>query len=182
MRGRRLDLWGALALLLYALHAANHIRRGAMHDLLWVCNVAPLVLGISCLRRSAIGVAIPLLWLSSGTALWLLDALTGGELMVTAIFTHIGGLAISALAVRTLGMPSGAWYKAAGALGVLVGLSRVLTPAQYNVNLSFRVWTGWEVYFPSHVAYLGLLLAISTTAFFVVERLMLRTLSISEAR
>ncbi|MBI4511412.1 MAG: hypothetical protein HY698_17395 [Deltaproteobacteria bacterium] len=182
MRGRRLELWGALALLLYALHAANHIRRGEVHDLLWVCNVAPLILGIGCLARSAIGVAIPLLWLSFGTPLWLLDVLTGGELIVTAIFTHVGGLAISALAVRTLGMPSGAWYKAAGALGILVGLSRVLTPRQYNVNVSFSVWAGWQAYFPSHVAYLGLLLAISTSVFFVVERLLVRFTSVSEAR
>lgn len=179
---RNLRVLGTLALAFFAIHAANHLRRGEPHDLMWICNLAPLVLGIGCVEESALLGALPFLWLSFGTPLWLLDISTGGELIVTAILTHVGGLVVSIGAVRLLGMPNGSWYKAAGVLAGIVGVSRLLTPREYNVNLSHSVWAGWESYFPNYGIYFALLLATSTSVFFATERLWTRLRPVSEVQ
>lgn len=176
---RALTLLGVLALAIYVLHTANHLRRGTPHDLLWVCNLATALLAIGCLARNATLAAIPLLWLSAGTPFWLLDAFAGSEVMATSILTHVGGLMISVLAIWKLGMPRGAWYRASAASALVVALSRVATPAEYNVNLAFSVRTGWEPFFGDHLLYIGMLFAVASVVFFVVERVFLR---ISEAR
>ena len=174
---RTLTLLGALALAIYVLHAANHLRRGTPHDLLWICNLATALLVIGCLVRNATLAAIPLLWLSAGTPIWLLDAFTGSEVLATSLLTHFGGLTVSALAVRELGMPRGTWYRASAASALVVALSRVATSPEHNLNLAFSVHPGWEPYFDDHLLYLAMLFAMAAVVFFAVERLVARIAS-----
>ncbi len=169
-----LGVLGVLALTIYVLHAANHLRLGTAHDLLWMCNLATAVLAIGCLARNATLVGMPMLWLSIGTPLWLMDLLHGGEVLATGILTHVGGLAISVMAVIKLGMPRGTWYRATVVLGVVMALSRIATPREANVNLVFSVRTGWDAYFGSHLVYLAMLLAIGAAGAFAVERVVVR--------
>jgi hypothetical protein len=72
--------------------------------------------------------------------------------------------------VFRLGMPRHAWWKAILAFLILQQLSRWFTSAETNVNLAFGVASGWEDVFPSHLAYLALLVAVGAAAFFGVER------------
>jgi hypothetical protein len=178
--GRTLDFFGALALIIYLLHAGNHLRRGTPHDLLWICNLATALLAIGCLARRPTLVAIPLLWLAAGTPLWILDALAGSEVIATSLLTHFGGLAISTLAVGKLGMPRGTWYRAMAASAAVVVLTRLVTAPEDNVNLAHGVRAGWESSFGNHLLYLAMLFAVAGAIFFAVERLFLRLTS--EAR
>jgi hypothetical protein len=169
-----------MALAIYALHSANHVLGGTAHDLLWICNLAPGLLAIGCLARVPTLAAIPMLWLSVGTPLWLLDALAGGAVIPTGALSHVGGLTLSVLAVRGLGLPRGTWLKAVAAVLFVMALSRIATPPEHNVNLAFSVRAGWEPYFSSYPLYFGMLVAVFTSVFFVVERLFVRITS--EAR
>ena len=59
-----------------------------------------------------------------------------------------------------LGLPRGVWWKASLALGGLILLCRVATPAKQNINLAHATYPGWETTFPSHLVYLASLLAL----------------------
>jgi hypothetical protein len=153
----------------YVVHAAVHLRRGEPYDLLWACHLAVLLVAAGLLLQRATLNAIGLLWACFGLPLWLLDAFTGSEFMLTATLTHVGALAIGLCGVRLLGFPRGsAWKALAGYLG-LWAVTRALTPASANVNLAFHVHTGWEERFPSYPAYFALLLGAGAATFVIVE-------------
>lgn len=168
-----------LAAVFWIIHGGNHVLRGTAHDLLWACNVAPPLLAAGCFLRNARLCAIGTSWLSYGVPIWLLDLATGGNLIPTSVLTHFGGLAIGILAARRLGWPRHSWLAAVGASLVLVLLSRILTSAQHNVMLAFRVHEGWERHFASHPAYLALMIACSAVVFLVVETIALRIARVS---
>jgi len=161
---------GLLGLAFYAAHGTVHVLRGHPEDLLWVCHLASLAVGIGWLSSSPTANAIGVMWLSFGLPLWALDLATGGEFFPTSALTHVGGLALGVLGVRRFGMPPGAWWKAILALAAVQQLCRWTTPVEANVNLSRAVWKGWERAFPSYPAYCALLLTGCGALFFAVER------------
>jgi len=171
-------LWlGLGALACYAIHAGSHVLAGRPADTLWACHVATLLVGVGALVESATVIAIGVLWLAFGNPLWALDLSTGGEFLPTSPLTHVGGFALGCLALKRLGVPKAAWWKAALAFVALLGLTRALTPRSANVNLAFAVAPGWERTFPAYPPYLAMLLGIGTAVFFVAEIALRRLLS-----
>ena len=79
--------------------------------------------------------------------------------------------ALGLVGVRKLGMPRRSAVKALGAFAILWVVCRVVTPSAANINLAFRVHSGWEPYFPSYALYFLMLLAIAAVVFTAVERL-----------
>jgi len=151
-------------------HGGNHLLRGTAHDLLWACNVAVPILALGCFLGSRVMCAIPVLWLSFGTPIWLLDLATGAGLIPTSVFVHLVAPIVGVAAVRRLGWPPRAWLSATLASAMLLVVTRVAGSPRTNVNLAFRVHDGWETYFGSHPSFLGLLLCASALVFFVVDR------------
>ncbi len=179
----RRALWvpALLAAAIYGYGAYSHIVRGEGADLLWICNVAPLVLALGCSLGRGSLVAVSICWLAFGTPMWLLDLLGGGSWMLASLTTHLGGLAVGIFAMRQLGWPPGSWLGAVlGHIGVM-GLARLLTPASFNVNLVFAVWPGWEHLFPSHGLYLVGLAVLASSSYYVLERLALRLMAPAKA-
>ena len=155
----------------YAVHATVHLLRGEPHDLLWGCHIAALLVGFGLLLRSPVLNAIGVLWACFGIPLWILDVMTGGEFMPTAILTHVGALVIGLYGVRVLGIPRwSAWY-ALGSYFVLWMVTRAITPAAPNINLAFHVQPGWEKYFPNYLAYFATLLVGGAAIFLIAEPL-----------
>jgi len=158
--------WSLAVLALLLVHAANHVRRGEAHDLLWFCNVAGVFLAAGCLTRRARLVGPAFLWLAVGTPIWAVDALVTGDLVLTSLPYHWGALGVATLAVRRLGMPRASWYLAAAGGLLFSGLARLLTPARYNVDFAFSTWPGWERLIPSHALFCALLWLVTCAAFF----------------
>ena len=167
---------GFVALACYVIHAGSHVLAGRPAEVLWACHVATLLIGIGALRRNATLVSIGVLWLAFGDPLWVLDLLTGGEFLLTSPLTHVGGLVIGYIALTRLGLPKHAWHSAVLAFGLLLLLTRLVTPPRSNVNLAFAVLPGWERYFPSYPLYLMLLASVGAATFFVAERGLRRVL------
>lgn len=161
---------GAVGLAGFALHAAFHVRRGRASEVLWACHVGALLAAIGAITASRWLVAMGACLLSYGVPLWLADVVTGGELLVTSLGTHLVGPIVAGLALRELGWPPGAW--AAAWLGslALLALSRAVTAPEANVNLVFRVAAGWERRFRRHGLYVAGLWLASGAVYFVVER------------
>lgn len=161
---------GLLAIALYAVHGGYHLLQHRAADLLWACHMATLAVGVGCLAGSAPVVTVGLSLLVFGLPLWVVDMATGGELLLTSIGTHVGGLVVGVLATRQLGWPEGTWWKAVAVSLVILLVTRLLTPAPANINLVFAVAGGWERWFPSHRVYLAGLVAASAGVFFMTER------------
>ncbi|WP_438011560.1 hypothetical protein WME89_24740 [Sorangium sp. So ce321] len=166
----RLRVMGGLAVMAFVIHGGNHVRRGSPQDLLWMCNVAPLLLAAGCFFAKPDLAAIALLWLAFGTPIWMLDIATGSGLILTTFLPHVLCPIVAVLAVREMGLPRRAWLKATGALLALVGLTRALTSPAANVNLSHRVWAGWEAMFPQYYRFLAIVAAAAALTFFALDR------------
>ena len=160
---------GIAALLCYAVHCGVHLYRGRFADSLWGCHVARVLIAAGALSARATLAAIGVLWLCFGNPIWILDVATGGELLPTSLFTHVGGFIIGILVLKRLGVPRNAWWKATLAFLGLLGVTRLLTPRAANVNLAFAVASGWETTFPSYPIYILLLVSAGAVTFFAAE-------------
>ena len=169
-----LRVLGALALMSFVVHGGNHVLHGDTHNLLWLCNVTPLVLALGCwLRRARLSV-VALLWLLFGSPIWLLDLWTGAGLILTSFLPHVLCVAVGVLAAIKLGWPRRSWAWATAGSLLLVALARLLTDARHNVNVAFSVWPGWEKHFPRHELLLGAMIGTGALLFLVIESLWLR--------
>ena len=151
---------GLAALAFYAAHAVDSILRRQPDNLLWVCNLGALAVGIGLLFGWPAWNAVGSFWLVLGLPLWIYDLVKGGEFLWTSTLTHGGGLVVGFAGLRKLGVPRGAWWKATVALGALNLACRALTPPRQNINLAHAPYAGWENTFPSHFVYLVGLLAL----------------------
>jgi hypothetical protein len=176
-RVRRLRAYGALAGLAFLAHAGHHVFRGSAWDVLWLCNLAPLLLAIGCLRAKCSFVAVALLWETLGTPLWLLNVVTGASWIPTSPLVHLACPIVAFLAVLELGWPRGAGYKAMLAMAALALLTRVFTPPSMNVNVAFAVRAGWEAQFPRYEVFAALVFGGGCAIFFVADRLYARAIA-----
>lgn len=171
---RRLRAYGTLAGLAFLAHAGRHLFFGTPWDVLWLCNLAPLLLALGCLGAQPSLVAVALLWQTFGTPLWLLESLRGASLLPTSALVHLLCPVLAFVAARELGWPKGAWYKAVLGMGTLVLATRALAPPALNVNVAFAVREGFEASFPRYEVFAALVFGGGSTVFFVADRLYAR--------
>ena len=138
---------GILSCAFYAIHAGFHWSRGAPQDMLWVCHLAALLVGVGLIFRLPALNAMGVLILMVGCPLWLLSLLGGAELLPTSLLTHVGGLVIGLIGVKYLGLSKGAWWRAGIVVAALMGVSLLLS-RESNVNVSHAPYSGWEVMYP----------------------------------
>ena len=169
--------FGLAALGCYAIHAGFHVLNGRPEEALWMCHLGAALVGIGLLSSSTTTSGIGTLFLCVGTPLWVMYLAGGGEFYPTSCFPHLGGLAIALYGVRRLGLPSGTWWKAVVALAVLILVSRLVTPAHANVNVSFAIYPGWEKVFPSHPIYLAAMIVLAAGYFLAFEYALRRWLA-----
>ncbi len=160
---------GVVTLACWMIHGGNHVLRGTAHDLLWACNVAVPMLALGCFAGARVACAVPLLWLSFGTPIWLLDLATGANLIPTSLFVHVLAPLVGIAAIRRLGWPPRAWLSATLASASLLALTRLAGSPEPNVNLAFRIHDGWERAFGSHALFLTTLLGASALVFVTVD-------------
>ena len=167
----KLPVLGAIALVFYAIHAFVYYTLIARspEGALWACHVGCAVVGVGCIARRALPVAIGTLWLIYGGTVWGIDLAMGANVIPTSVLTHIGGLVVAALALRELRWVRGASLAATVALFVLLGLTRLLTPASANINLVFAVTPGFERSFPTFGRYFLFLFGTAFAVFVAAD-------------
>jgi hypothetical protein len=160
---------GAMAIAFYIAHAATWLQRDAPANLLWTCHLGCLLVGIAILQSLPLANAVGVLWLALGNIIWGIHLAGGGEFIMTSQLTHLGGLLLGLWFVRRAGFPKGSWLAALAGLAALHLLSGFITPPPDNVNLAFRVWSGWEKTFPDFQVYRLFMLAAAAVLFVIVE-------------
>jgi hypothetical protein len=169
IQGRSRWILGTISLVLYLGHAATHIGNGEAGNLLWVCNVGALGIGVGYLLGSPLIVGVGTLWLLIGTPIWIYDCVARGAILWTSPLVHVGCLALGGYGTIRVGIPRGTGWKASLGLLCLAGAARVLTPPDLNVNLAFGVWTGWENVIRSHLLFAGGIYLICVGVFLGAE-------------
>jgi hypothetical protein len=131
--------------------------------MLWMCNIGNLLLAVGLFMEEAILIRVAVIWMVPGVVVWFLYVvptwgmlLTGklsfGQLfgVLSSTLAHIGGISVGLVVLRRVGMDGRAWFYAYIWYFVVQLLSRILTPASMNVNLSHRIQEGWEQMFSSY--------------------------------
>lgn len=171
---RRVDLaLAAGAIACFVAHAAVHAREGHPYDVLWVCTVANLLIGVASAGRWPLVNAIGLLWLTLGVPLWLIDAVSSRELLPTSFLTHGAGPVIGLVAARRMGFPAGSWWKALVAHVGLQQLAHLTTPPDRNINVAFAVHPTARSLFASYPPYWCVMLVVCGLVYAAGERLVL---------
>jgi hypothetical protein len=164
---------GLVLLAVWAWHSAEHVLEGHAGEVLWCCIMGELLLAAGLLAASPRVAATGTLWLAYGLPLFFISVAAGEPKTVASWFTHLLGPASAIAAVRALGVPRGTWWRAAFSLLGLHVVSRFVTQPEFDVNMSQRVYPGWEDVFPNFLEY-EVFLFFAACALFLLLELALR--------
>jgi hypothetical protein len=161
---RQLRLLGILPLAFFIAQAIHYWQIDQLGHMLWMCNVGNLLLALGLFLDTAIMIRVAVIWIIPGLAVWFLfyilpiwgTFLTGtvsyAQLfgVLSSTLVHVGGFAVGIVVLRQVGMDARAWLYAFIWYFLVQLLSRLLTPAAMNVNLSHRIQDGWEQVFSAY--------------------------------
>jgi len=142
------QLWfralGLLPLLLSIAQAVHYGRRSnEFSNMLWMCNVGNLLLAFGLFFNWPVVIRVAGIWMIPGLVVWFLYVYLEG-VFLTSTLAHIGGLIVGLLALRRVGVDRRAWLYALAWYFVVQLVSRFVTPDELNVNVSKRIYAGWE--------------------------------------
>jgi hypothetical protein len=146
----RFRLLGLLPLAFFLGQAAHYWRINELGHMLWMCNIGNLVLAIGLFTNNALLIRISVIWMFPGFVVWLIYVMLAQGLPLSSTLAHVGGLSVGIFAIKGAGMDRAAWRYALGWYLLVQFVSRVLTPANLNVNVAHHVGPGWEQAFDAY--------------------------------
>lgn len=173
---------GVLGCAGFAAHATWHILAGTPQDIIWVCNLSSLVVGVGLILGSPLINAVGLLGLTIGLPTWILSLVSGEPLIPTSLLTHVLGLVLGIVGARRMGFSRQAWWTALLFVEAVMIVSRLFTPEEANVNLAFGPIEGLSLWTVTGAAHWTLLLVQWTVGLAVVQFALRRVLIKAGAR
>lgn len=164
---------GLLAIAFFGIHAFCQCRAGTASNLLWICHIADLCVGVGLVMRWRSLVAAGVLMLSIGIPMWIISLWDGGDFYPTSALTHLGGITIGLIGLAQLGLPRRSWLTGVGIVAVLLVLSRGITPAELNVNIAFVSFFHLPKALSEDEIYVLLLLTFWGCSMWIVEKSLL---------
>jgi hypothetical protein len=159
----RLRLLGFLPLAFFLAQAIHYWRINELGHMLWMCNIGNLVLAIGLFLNQAILIRIAVLWMIPGLVVWLLYVVLAWGVFLSSTLAHVGGIIVGMLALQKVRVDRAAWlYALLWYLAVQL-LSRLITPVEMNVNVSQRIYDGWQQTFTAYWKF-WLVLTLGTAA------------------
>jgi len=118
--------------------------------MLWMCNVGDLLLALGLFFRQPVLIRVSVIWMIPGLVIWFRYVVLEWGLFLSSALAHVGGILVGMVALKRVGMDRTAWLYALGWYFLIQILSRVLTSAEFNVNLAHRIQPGLESVFHSY--------------------------------
>ena len=143
-------LMGLLPLAFFLAQGAHYWRINELGHMLWMCNIGNLVLAIGLFLNNALFIRVAVIWMFPGLMVWALYVALAWGMFLSSTLAHVGGLIVGIAALRRVGMDRTGWRYALGWYLVVQFLSRVLTPANLNVNVAHYVEPGWQQTFDTY--------------------------------
>jgi hypothetical protein len=137
-------LMGLLPLAFFLAQAIHYWRINELGHMLWMCNIGNLVLAIGLFLNNALLIRVAVIWMFPGLAVWLVYVALAWGMFLSSTLAHVGGVVVGIFAIRRVGMDGAGWRYALGWYLMFQFLSRVLTPANLNVNVAHHVEPGWQ--------------------------------------
>jgi hypothetical protein len=168
----RFRLLGFLPLIFFLAQTIHYWRVGGLGNLLWMCNVGNLVLasGLFFGRPELIRAAA--IWTIPGLGIWIRYVFLEYEIVFSSILAHVGGIAIGLIALRKVRMDRIAWAYAFAWYLILQLAARFFTSPELNVNLAFRIQTGWEPTFSSYWKFWIVMSAVGAAGLWVIGKIL----------
>jgi hypothetical protein len=146
----RFRLIGLLPLTFFLAQTAHYWRVGGMGNLLWMCNIGNLLLAVGLFVNHRELIRATAIWTIPGLAIWSRYVLFEYDFVVSSALAHVGGIIVALFVLRRVRMDRIAWVYAFAWYLFMQIVSRLVTPAVLNVNVAYRIQTGWENAFSSY--------------------------------
>lgn len=154
----RFRLLGFLPLTFFLAQALHYWQIDQWGHLLWMCNVGNLLLAAGLFLDQPVMIRVAVIWSVPGFFIWLryvvsewfnYATLDWGA-VTSSTLAHVGGLTVGFVALRCVRADRRAWIYALLWYLAIQLLSRLVTPAELNVNVSHQIYQGWEGRFSSY--------------------------------
>ncbi|MDQ3667003.1 MAG: hypothetical protein M3410_10610 [Acidobacteriota bacterium] len=133
-----------MPLAFFLAQAGHYWRIDELGHMLWMCNIGNLVLAIGLFLNNALLIRVAVIWMFPGLVVWLVYVALSWGIFLSSTLAHVGGLIVGIFAIRRVGMDRLGWGYALGWYLLMQFLSRVVTPANLNVNAAHHVDPGWQ--------------------------------------
>ncbi len=143
-------LAGLVPLAFFAAHGFYYLDRAETANMLWMCNISVLLLGVGMLLGRAELIRVAVFWLIPGLALWFYYVVLRGGWLLTSTFSHVGGLIVGLVAFYKIRARRWTWVYATLWYLVVQEIARLTTPEAWNINVARIVYAGWEETFNSY--------------------------------
>ena len=194
LTGRQLRLLGFLPLAFFSAQAIHYWQINELGHMLWMCNIGNLLLALGLFFEEAILIRVAVIWIVPGVAVWFVyvvptwGMLLTGRLSYAELFgvlsstlAHLGGFTVGIVVLRRVGMDARAWLYAFIWYFVVQLLSRLVTPAAMNVNLSQGIQAGWEQAFSTYWRFWFVLTMLVGACLWILGLLLKRLWPVSPA-
>ena len=160
-------LLGLLPLIFFFAQAIHYWRTNELGHVLWMCNIGNLILALGLFLDKPALVRLSAIWMIPGIVVWFIYVVLAWGMFLSSTLAHVGGLAVSMIALKWYRMDRNAWRYAFGWYLVVQLVSRFVTPAALNVNLAHSVAQGWERTFHSYWSFWLVLTAVAAVVLWV---------------
>jgi hypothetical protein len=145
-----LRLLGVLPLFFFLAQAIHYWQISELGHMLWMCNIGNLLLAIGLFLNRPLLSRVAVIWLIPGLMVWLLYVALSSGLIVSSTLAHVGGIVVGMMVLKKVRMDRVAWLYALGWYLLIQLISRLLTPAALNVNVSHTIDPGWQQTFGAY--------------------------------
>lgn len=174
---------GFLPLTFFTAQAIHYWQINELGHMFWMCNIGNLLLALGLFLEQAMLIRVAVIWTLPGVIVWFVYVVPTWGMLLTGKFTlkelfgvissslaHLGGFSVGLIVLRQVRIDGRAWLYAFGWYFVMQLLSRLLTPAAMNVNLSHNIQSGWEQHFSSYWKFWLLLTLLNGVGLWIVGK------------
>lgn len=163
----RIRLLGVFPLIFFFAQAAHYWRIDQLGHMLWMCNIGNLILAVGLFFEKPVLIRLSAIWMIPGLLVWFVYVVLASGVFLSSTLAHVGGLAVSLIALKRYRIDRTAWGYAFGWYLVIQLLSRLITPPDLNVNLAHAIAPGWDRTFESYWSFWLVLTAVTAACLWV---------------
>ena len=163
---------GLLPLAFFLIQTIHYWRYGGLGNLMWMCNVGNVLLGIGLLLAHRELIRAAAIWTIPGLAIWIRYVLLASGFYFSTTLAHVGGITIGLIALRRVRMDRLAWIYAFAWYLVIQAGARLLTASDLNVNLAHAIQPGWEKLFGSYWKFWIAMAAVVAPGLWVIGKIL----------
>jgi hypothetical protein len=163
---------GLFPLIFFLVQTIHYWRFGGMGNLLWICNLGSVLLGIGLLLSHRELIRAAAIWTIPGLGIWIRYVLLASGFYFSTTLAHLGGIAVGLIALRRVRMDRTAWIYAFAWYLLTQLAARVLTSPDLNVNVAHRIQPGWERFFSSYWKFWIVMVVVTAIALWIIGKIL----------